>query len=513
VSAERGEPFTWQHLAFWDDAGGGLAIETTKATLPTNDMTAGSLIIVERPDELHYVAEDEQWYAWDGTCHRPEPAEFIRAITVEWARRLKQMLRYAKAAVFERVRAEVGLADPNPTEARLKLAFQQAWEGWKAAESYCASLMKTAGMRALEMYMRALCLVEHTMFDFNHAAELLNCKNGTVDLRTGAVRRHNPQDMITYCLDVEYNPKARATIFWRMINRMCADWETAAYFLKVLGYSLLGDNREQRIVFINGPTGSGKSQVLGVVSDVLGDLVHESVSELITHVRHGRNARTENSIRGARLVCIAETSTAMRIDEGQLKRLTGEPVLSVNQHYAKMEIKTPVTWLIMVATNHLPSVPNYDGAIERRMLVIPGGPSLEASEMDQGIRQRVLASEREGVLALLVAGCMEYFRSGLGDPPTAVELAGLAYKDEQDTTSAFVRECCELTAHVGLAAADWKTGASQLWSAYKLWASGGAYLGRNEFYAALAAHGLRFDRNNGRFHGVRLTQEWSAKVI
>ena len=56
---------------------------------------------------------------------------------------------------------------------------------------------------------------------------------------------------------------------------------------------MIGDNREQKIFFLNGPTASGKSQVLEAVALVIDGLAHNSQNTLNSVSRNGRNARVE----------------------------------------------------------------------------------------------------------------------------------------------------------------------------------------------------------------------------
>ncbi len=50
---------------------------------------------------------------------------------------------------------------------------------------------------------------------------LLNCANGTVDLRTGTLKAHRPEDYITRVVPVNYTPDAAAPVFkrhWRALR-------------------------------------------------------------------------------------------------------------------------------------------------------------------------------------------------------------------------------------------------------------------------------------------------------
>ena len=517
MTARRGEPLTWRHLAMWDEHG-SMHLGATRARLPCNDSDAGDAIMAERPGELHYVPGDGTWYVWDGRCHRPDREDGAGKVVNEWARRQREMLRHARAMVAARVQEELRDGGREPPEAALRAAFRRAWsgEGWEAAEKYAAGLMRSAGLSALEKYLRTLCGTSGEVFEFSRADGFLNCANGTVNLATGELRPHNPAQMITYCLETEYHPakSGEALQFWGMLCRVTADADSAGYLLRVLGYSLLGRNPEHLFPFLAGPAGSGKTKVLWMVARVLGELAHSAGTDLIASVPHGRNARTENSIRGRRLVVISEMSSRIKMDEAQVKRLTGEPEVAVNQHYAKTEIRTPVSWLLFGATNDLPSVSSFDGGLRRRIAVIPGGPGLEPWEVDTGKAEKVLAAESEAILAMLVRACRQYFREGL-PRPLAVDLETARYVAEQDTIDAFTAECCDMKpdAAVGGPAMPWEVPASALWLAYREWARGLAYLGRNEFYAGLGKKGgVTYDRSRHRFLGIRLNAEWSMKA-
>jgi len=245
--------------------------------------------------------------------------------------------------------------------------------------------------------------------------------------------------------------------------------------------------------------------VLYIVREVIGGLLaHESQADLITVVRHGRNARTENSVRGRRLVTITETSEFMHIDEGQLKRLTGEPVISVDEHYAKREIKTPVTFTIWVVTNDLPSLTNFDGAMRERIVVIPSGPTIPEEQRDNRLARKILAAERDGILTMLARACAEYHRSGLV-MPLAVQMETDRYRGQQNTVANFLRDCAIMTA--------WRPGEAvpsvqmvEAWQEYQRWARGETRLTRNAFYEHMARQpGVTRVDNSGsvrRFEGL-----------
>jgi P4 family phage/plasmid primase-like protien len=501
---ERGPAGTWQHLAFWDN--GAMALGMTQASLPSTDLDAASLLLAERGGGLHYAVGGGQWHIWNGQAHPPDLSGEIEKMIIGFAGRMRQMLAAAQGEVWSYAARDLP-ADAPP--ARIESVKKQAWKEWEPAAKYAAGLMRSAGRSSLSAYLAAQCGVSDEYMTEQRPGDL-NHPNGTLDLATLQLRPHRMSDLITYTLTDPWNAQATCPQFWKVLYRMTGgSYEVAEYLIKLLGYSLLGDNREQKVVFINGPTGSGKSVILHIVSEVLGPLAHRSGSDLICVVRHGRNARTENSIRGRRLVTITETSKFMSIDEAQLKQLTGEPVISVNRHYAKTEIRTPVSWTIWVATNDMPNLVHFDAAMRRRIIVIPGGPTVPEWETDPQLAAKILSTERQGILALLARGCAEYFRTGLADMPWEVRKATEEYAAEQNTVANFIAD----TMVLGGWSSEGGVQQHQAWEAYERWSRGTTHLGRNDFMDAMALHpGVFWNKPSRRFENLAWNQDWAARV-
>ncbi len=315
---QRGERGTWKHLAWWEY--GQMDLARTQAHLYALDADAALFIAAERMGELHYAVTSERWHIWDGRCHRPDDSGEVGRIVIDLGLRLRQMLQAARAWVMDDVDKRHKAEDLTADAMRKK--FEQAWEPWKACDKYGAGLLRNAGANALAGYLaKWLGISEDDLAD-RHPQEL-NTESGTVWLPGRLVKPHDTADRITYCVPARYRPELTWACpqFLDLVHRMAGrNGAVADYVMRVLGYALLGENPEQLIFFLNGPTSSGKSQVLSVVRQVLGPaLAEESKADLITHQPRGRNARVENSIRGRRLITISELSERMHIDDGQVK--------------------------------------------------------------------------------------------------------------------------------------------------------------------------------------------------
>ncbi len=61
--------------------------------------------------------------------------------------------------------------------------------------------------------------------------------------------------------------------------------------------------------------------------------------------------------------------------------------------------------------------------------------------MDQMLRE--FSDELPGILSWAIAGCRDWQRHGLGEPPE-VRIARADYRDEMDTLGEFLAGCCVL---------------------------------------------------------------------
>src|SRR5262249_16756302 len=95
---------------------------------------------------------------------------------------------------------------------------------------------------------------------------LLNCPNGTLDLRPGKAHEHRPADLITKLCPTKLVPKLPAPR-WEAFLREIFDGkqDLIAYLQRLLGYCLTGDVREQILPIFWGSGANGKSTLLNAV--------------------------------------------------------------------------------------------------------------------------------------------------------------------------------------------------------------------------------------------------------
>jgi putative DNA primase/helicase len=290
---------------------------------------------------------------------------------------------------------------------------------------------------------------------------LLNCPNGTVDLRTGEIRPHRKEDNITQLCPVEYDPNATAPTWEKFQRDVCnGDEELLAFKRRLMGYCLTGDVREQILPIAWGTGSNGKSTEIDALADTLGaDYTGTLPRSLLMVSRQERHPTELTTLFRKRLMFAHETDDGGRLSEALVKQLTGGDSITCRGMRQDFWTFLP-THKILLATNHKPDVRGTDHAIWRRLRLIPYTVKFDGERRDKSMPEK-LADERPGILAWLVRGCREWQASGLAEPET-VAAATREYRDAQDVLAAFLEDCCIISPSC-------RVKAGQLYAAYKDW--------------------------------------------
>jgi putative DNA primase/helicase len=93
---------------------------------------------------------------------------------------------------------------------------------------------------------QAVIPVSPSQLDAN--AWLLNCENGTVDLRTGELRRHRLADLLTKMDPLITTRRAEAHAFTKFLERILPSEALRRFVQRVVGYAATGEVSEEILV-------------------------------------------------------------------------------------------------------------------------------------------------------------------------------------------------------------------------------------------------------------------------
>jgi putative DNA primase/helicase len=319
---------------------------------------------------------------------------------------------------------------------------------------------------------------------------LLNCENGTIDLKTGDLREHRREDLLTKIIPVEYDPSAKSPMWFAFLLRIMQGNEKVIRFLqKAAGYSLTGSVREQCFFLCYGTGANGKTVFLRTLLNVIGDYGKPVDPDLLL-ARAGETHPTKYAnLVGVRLAVALETEEGKRMNEVITKWLTGGDKLSarfMRQDFFEFE---PIH-KIWIATNHKPIIRGTDIAIWRRVRLIPFNVTIPEEEQDQELIEK-LRTELPGILNWLVGGCLAWQHEKL-ESPKEVKEATESYRDEMNTLGMFLTEMCVIKP--GL-----KVKASDLHREYESWCSenGEDPISKRSLGIRLSESGFTRRRDNG----------------
>jgi putative DNA primase/helicase len=297
---------------------------------------------------------------------------------------------------------------------------------------------------------------------------LLNCLNGTVDLRTGELRPHAQADLISKLCGASYVADAACPQWEKFIGEIFGgDVDLVGFVQRGLGYSLTGSTREQVLFIMHGSGSNGKTVLIETIQAVLGDYVKRSPADTWAAKPAGALTNDIAALVGARLVSVVETEQDRHLAEALVKQASGGDTITARFHHKEFFSFVP-QFKLWFATNHRPKIKGTDYAIWRRIYLLPftvkfvDADKVEGSQLtkDPDLKEK-LKLEHDGILAWMVRGCLKWQEIGL-KPPKAVREATEVYQDSEDNVSGFVRDCCHQSR--GL-----QCGTGRLFEAYEVW--------------------------------------------
>lgn len=355
--------------------------------------------------ELHYSAAESSWYVWsEGGWRREElkALSMAKLMAEEFLRQAQEAARIAAAGGSDE--------DRKQANATVKFALE--------------TLNKHRLENALALFA-PMVAIDSTAFD--RQPNLLNSKNGTVELRTGTLQPHRREDLLTKQTRVSYRPEAKCPQFMAFLSHamghtpdaseseLASSAEKIAYLQRALGYSITGETGEKVVFLAQGPPDTGKTTLLGLVRELLGSYALEIPLTVI--MATNRSASADSAVadlRGMRFAQTSELDQDQRMSTGLLKQICQGPGGRIT---ACRKYENPITFAethkLWIDANHKPSLSATDDAAWRRLKLIPFIVEIPKDQQDGGLYERLMAEEGEGILAWLVEGARLWYAHGL----------------------------------------------------------------------------------------------------
>lgn len=277
--------------------------------------------------------------------------------------------------------------------------------------------------------------------EFDTQAHLLNCKNGVVNLIDGSIVQHDRRYMMAKNTNIDCDMGNEPELFLKFMNDIFGGNEKMVDYMQVaIGYTLTGENREQCMFQCCGIGGNGKSVLMDVMTDIMGDYaVNAKVESVITKgMSSGGSASPDIArMRGARLIRTNEPEEGSRLNEGFVKQLVGGDVITARNLFG-LDFEFRPVGKLWISTNHKLVIRGTDRGIWRRQQLIMFNQIFEGARADKTLPYR-LREEYPKILGWAVKGAMKWYRDGLR-VPAMVEDASKEYRVEMDVVANFLKD-------------------------------------------------------------------------
>jgi P4 family phage/plasmid primase-like protien len=439
------------------------------------DLGNAERFIARHGEDVRYCYPWSRWLVWTGARWERDEAGRVHRLAKETVRSI-----YREAAAAE-------------DEGRRK------------------ALAKHAARSEAEAKIKAMLELSKSEVPISPAALdaepwLLNAANGTIDFRTGELRDHRREDLITKMAGTDYDPRAEAPAWDATLKRALPSEELRGFFKKLAGYGFSGDVSEHILAVLYGTGANGKSTILNALLAAAGDYGMQAAPDLLV-AKKGSHPTEVADLFGMRLVASIEVEDGRRLAESLVKQLTGGDKVRARRMRQDFWQFDP-THKVFMAVNHKPEIRGTDTAIWRRLRLIPFEQTIPPAEQDKKLPQK-LEAELPGILRWTLEGCLEWQREGL-QAPAEVRKATGQYRSEMDVIGAFLQDECDIgPAH--------REPFTTLYKRYEEWCEEGGERAetRRKFNARLKERGRFEARRSGpgganEWHGLRLLKKQSS---
>lgn len=323
--------------------------------------------------------------------------------------------RIGEAIVFEQVRQGVIDFHRREAEACADTSRLQRISG----------LLSTNRMRAILAVAKGYLAVDDEEFDAH--PDLLNVRNGVIDLRDGTLRPHDAGLMLTKVSMTDYKPDAVDNDWRQALSALppdAADWLQARWGQGLTGYPPPDDV----LVVLKGSGENGKTTLVDAIQSAVGLDYAVPLPDRVLLARPGDHPTEIMTLRGTRLAFMEELPEMGHLNVKRLKDIVGTDRITA-RYIGKDTVSWRTTHSMFVTTNYLPRVDESDHGTWRRLALVvfpyryrKQHESLDTTNDRHGdpdLRGRLRRGYRqhEAALAWLVRGAIRWYQSGQVMPP------------------------------------------------------------------------------------------------
>ena len=289
--------------------------------------------------------------------------------------------------------------------------------------------------------------------DAKDARLIIPCQNGLLHLRTRKSLEHTPSFFSTYCLPINYDPKApEPKLFLEFLNQVMGGRQHLVDGLQeAFGYTISQNRNRQKIFFLRGRKRSGKGTLMRVLGalcgddPVMGNCAYPAMGVL------GEKYGLENCVNKL-VIMVTDMTISRNTDMGlaaeRLKAISGQDPVDVRRMARVHLTGVKMPGQFWLASNIVPNFGASTDALNSRLLVWPFDVSFEGKE-DIDLSERLTSVESlTGILNWSLQGLDRLDARGRFLESAESKAAKAELLKLSNPVAGFIADCCELEAGV-----------------------------------------------------------------
>lgn len=261
---------------------------------------------------------------------------------------------------------------------------------------------------------------------------LLPLINGTLDLRSRKLLPSLRDQHHTWRIEIEYQPKVRSSVWENFIKEAVPDDVLRKHLQEWMGYFLLAGNKWERMLWLFGPSGTGKSTYIKGIEILLGPA---GMALNTGHI----NDYTIAQLSGKRAALCGEISPKLLHTSTIKSLIAGDPVQARHPYGRPFTVvfDGKFAW----GSNALPPLDQGEGMWRR---IVPVEFSVKPKEKDDLLKSKLAEPEQAaGLLNWALDGLARLDECGDWPVPEKVSKTVREYQLATDTMTLFAEEWLE----------------------------------------------------------------------
>ena len=277
----------------------------------------------------------------------------------------------------------------------------------------------------------------------NSKPELVNFNNGTYNILTGEMKKHNPLDYIGQTHNYGISPDKMKfpvkTIQW--LEEMTADKESAQYLFELIGYCFYRSYEPfQNFTILQGGGGNGKSTFINHLTDIIGERNVSNAS--LADIADGNNRFAKSMLFQKEVNAFADIDSSFLKSTSIIKALTGWDKI-----FAEYKGRDPFMFKnfakLIFSANKLPAFNDFTEGFKRRVNIVEF-----PHKLDDEFKKKYDLSAIKAEIPDFTLFCMNEFKKayerGYMTESESMKQAKDKWLKESNHVERFIDEYCDI---------------------------------------------------------------------